>query len=82
MPHTRPKKHHLWNFDAGRTVCGKYMDRFGDRVTVDSRDVTCVMYRWELIRWGRQVEELFEKSGGKVFLGLLEDAGISTKAGS
>ena len=82
MPNTRPKKHHLWNFDAGKTICGKDADRFGAQVTSDSCDVTCEMCRGELTRWTRQVAELAEKTGGNVFLGMLEDAGISTKAGS
>ncbi len=73
MPNTRPKKHHLWNFSTGLTVCGKDMGRFSARVTTNSHNVTCVMCHGELIRWSRQVPAISDKAGSQVFQGLLED---------
>ena len=80
MPHREPRLH-VFNHETGKAVCGRPVERFGPLVTSDVLDVTCLVCENEVRRWGRQVTALLHSVDRKVFLSILETAGVETRAG-
>ena len=72
----REPRLHLWNHHTGKSICGRQVDRLGQGVTTDVSSVTCNVCRTEIGRLTSYIEELVDGLGGKVFHGILEDAGV------
>ena len=66
----------LWNHHTGKSLCGRQVDRLGPGVTTDVSSVTCNVCRTEIGRLTSYIEELVDGLGGRVFYGILEDAGV------
>ena len=78
MPRYREPKRHAFNFSTGKAVCGRQVERIGPLVTSDVLAVTCQVCTVELYRWTRQVSDLVEAAGPKVFPSILSSAGVGT----
>ena len=87
MPRHRDPKLHAFNFSTGKAVCGRQVEavcgrqveRSGTLVASDVLDVTCQVCTVELDRWARQVSDLVEAAGPKVFPSILSNAGVGTE---
>ena len=79
MPRHRDPKLHAFNFSTGKAVCGRQVERSGALVASDVLDVTCQVCAVELDRWTRQVSDLVEAAGPKVFPSILSNAGVGTE---
>ena len=77
----REQRLHLWNHHTGRSVCGRQVDRSGPGVTTDVSSVTCNVCRTEIGRLTSYIEEMADGLGGRVFHGILEEAGVFDRPG-
>ena len=78
MPKRPEPKRHAFNFSTGRAVCGRPAELAGPLVAAAVQDVTCQVCAVELDRWTRQVSDMVEAAGPKVFPIILSKAGVGT----